>query len=54
MINYGRKSGLEYWVCSPSKGLLSGTVDGGLLIMSKYPIVKTERMTFKKGVHNDR
>ncbi|KAJ3043213.1 calcium calmodulin-dependent protein kinase type 1G [Rhizophlyctis rosea] len=54
MINYGRKAGLEYWVCSPSKGLLSGMADGGLLIMSKYPIIKTERMTYKKGVHNDR
>ncbi|RKO84414.1 Endonuclease/exonuclease/phosphatase, partial [Blyttiomyces helicus] len=54
MIQYARKAGLEYYVSSPSKGLLNAMVDGGLLLMSRYPIVRSERMTYKRGMHSDR
>ncbi|KAJ3299862.1 calcium calmodulin-dependent protein kinase type 1G [Borealophlyctis nickersoniae] len=54
MISYARKAGLEYYVSSPSKGLLNAMIDGGLLILSRYPIVRSEKLTFKRGVHSDR
>lgn len=54
MLQYAKKVGYEYYVCSPSKSLLNGMVDGGLMILSKYPIVKTERLTYKRGVSGDR
>ncbi|KAJ3413157.1 hypothetical protein HDV05_008360 [Chytridiales sp. JEL 0842] len=54
LLAYAKKSGLEYFTASPSKGLLNATVDGGLLILSRFPIVKTEKVTFKRGIYGDR
>ncbi|KAJ3174550.1 hypothetical protein HK101_010951 [Irineochytrium annulatum] len=54
MLSYAKKAGLDYYVCSPSKGLINAVSDGGLLILSRYPIVKSEKITFKKGVLGDR
>ncbi len=54
MLQYARKAGYEYYVASPSKGLLNTSVDGGLMILSRYPIVKTDKLTFKKNAHSDR
>jgi hypothetical protein len=54
MMSYAKKAGLEYIVTSPSKGLLNAMIDGGLMICSRFPIVETARMTYKRGVHSDR
>ncbi|KAJ3328305.1 hypothetical protein HDU76_010193 [Blyttiomyces sp. JEL0837] len=54
LLSYAKKAGLEYHVASPSKGLLNASVDGGLLILSRYPIVKSEKITFKRGIYGDR
>jgi hypothetical protein len=54
LLAAGKKLGFEWSVCSPSRGMLNATVDGGLVIMSRYPIVKSDRMTFKKSLNNDR
>lgn len=54
MIQYAKKNGFEYYVSSPSKSVLNAQVDGGLMILSKYPIIKTDKMTYKRGVHSDR
>jgi endonuclease/exonuclease/phosphatase family metal-dependent hydrolase len=54
LLAYAKKAGLEYYTASPSKGLLNATVDGGLLILSRYPIVKTDKITFKRGIYGDR
>jgi endonuclease/exonuclease/phosphatase family metal-dependent hydrolase len=47
MLQYARKAGYEYYVASPNKGFIN-IVDGGLLILSRYPIIKTNKMVFKK------
>jgi endonuclease/exonuclease/phosphatase family metal-dependent hydrolase len=54
MVGYAKKVGFEYYVSSPSKGILNAQVDGGLMILSKYPIVKTQKLTYKRGVAIDR
>ena len=54
MMDFAKKAGFKYITSSPSKGLLNAMIDGGLLLMSKYPIVKVEHLTFKRGVHSDR
>ncbi|KAJ3124446.1 hypothetical protein HK098_001120 [Nowakowskiella sp. JEL0407] len=51
----GRKVGMEYFVCSQSKGLLNSVADAGLMVLSRYPIVRSEKITFKqRGIHSDR
>jgi len=54
MVHFAKKYGFEYYVSSPSRSVFNAQVDGGLMIMSKYPIVRTDKMTFKRGVHSDR
>ncbi|KAL3895724.1 MAG: hypothetical protein SGCHY_004527 [Lobulomycetales sp.] len=54
MVHYGRKHGFEFYVSSPTKSVFNAQADGGLMILSKYPIVRTEKITFKRGVHSDR
>ncbi|KAJ3216513.1 calcium calmodulin-dependent protein kinase type 1G [Dinochytrium kinnereticum] len=54
LLVQAKKTGMEYCCCSPSKGLLNSAYDGGLVILSRFPIVKTERVTFKKGILGDK
>lgn len=54
MIQCAQRKGLPYYLCSPSKGILNATVDGGLLLCSRYPIVEAAKLTYKRGVHSDR
>ncbi|KXS11617.1 hypothetical protein M427DRAFT_60480 [Gonapodya prolifera JEL478] len=55
LISQAKKLGFEYYVASPTKGLVgNGAVDGGLMVMSRYPIVKAERITYKRGINNDK
>ncbi|KAJ3059902.1 hypothetical protein HDU98_004082 [Podochytrium sp. JEL0797] len=54
LLIQAKKYGFEYHVASPSKGILNTSVDGGLLILSRYPIVKAEKITFKRGINGDR
>lgn len=54
MVAYAKKFGYDYYVSSPSKGILNAQVDGGLMILSKYPIVKTQKLTYKRGIAIDR
>ena len=63
MVQFGRRYGFDYFSASPSKGLLKSAIDGGLLsvffsivsiVLSKSPIVKSEKITFKKGVGADK
>jgi endonuclease/exonuclease/phosphatase family metal-dependent hydrolase len=54
MVGYAKKVGFEYYISSPSKGILNAQVDGGLMILSKYPIVKTQKLTYKRGIAIDR
>ncbi|KAJ3357817.1 ribosomal 40S subunit protein S1B [Entophlyctis luteolus] len=54
LLAHAKKIGFEYHVASPSKGILNTSVDGGLLILSRYPIVKMDRITFKRGIYGDK
>jgi serine/threonine protein kinase len=54
LINHAKKLGLGHYLRSPASGLLKGIVDGGLVILSRYPIVFSNRTTFEKGLNNDR
>ena len=49
MVHFAKRNGFDYYVSSPSKSVFNTQYDGGLMILSKYPIVRTEKMTFKKG-----
>ncbi|ORY29897.1 hypothetical protein BCR33DRAFT_571763 [Rhizoclosmatium globosum] len=51
LLVQAKKYGFEYHVASPSKGILNTSVDGGLLILSRYPIVKTDKITYKRGIN---
>ncbi|KAJ3083283.1 hypothetical protein HK100_009482, partial [Physocladia obscura] len=54
LLAHAKKSGFDYHVASPAKGILNASIDGGLVIISRYPIVKTDKITFKRGVYGDR
>ncbi|KAI8804135.1 kinase-like domain-containing protein [Cladochytrium replicatum] len=49
-----KRAGLDYVVCSPSRGIMNTMVDAGLMILSRYPIVKSEKITYKRGLLGDR
>ncbi|KAI8846104.1 hypothetical protein BC829DRAFT_399246 [Chytridium lagenaria] len=50
LLVQAKKAGFDFYCCSPTKSMLNSAVDGGLVILSRFPIVKTEKTTFKKGV----
>jgi len=51
LVHAARKIGFAWWVTSPQKGLLSsGNVDGGLLVISRIPIVSCEKLEFTQGI----
>lgn len=39
---------------SSTRSLLQGKIDGGLLIVSRFPVVKTDFMKFERGLYGDR
>lgn len=49
-----QKGGLKYHYSSPEKSLLwDACIDGGLLILSKYPLLSCQSLTFPRGVIAD-
>ncbi|KAJ9062611.1 hypothetical protein DSO57_1008905 [Entomophthora muscae] len=52
LIEAGIKTGLLYHVASKRPCIFTG-IDGGLLILSRYPIVKCASVKFKPGIHSD-
>jgi endonuclease/exonuclease/phosphatase family metal-dependent hydrolase len=51
LISYGAKSGLSWSVVSQEPSLFSGFLtDGGLLIMSRFPIIDSEFHPYPYGV----
>ena len=48
----GQKAGLVYSYHSPGSGLRS-VVDGGCLILSRYPIVESDNVSFAPGINAD-
>lgn len=53
-LAYAKNAGFEYSLTLNSKNLLNTSIDSGLVIISRYPIVKSERLTFKRGIKTDR
>ncbi|KAI9223726.1 kinase-like domain-containing protein [Blastocladiella britannica] len=49
-----RQQGFVYQLVSPSKGLLNGCTDGGLVTLSRFEIVDHDRITFKRNAYNCR
>lgn len=48
------KRGFHYYVSGPSPPIIStALVDGGLAILSRYPIVSSHFMLFSKGLYSD-
>jgi hypothetical protein len=45
--------GFYYHIASPRHYPWDIAGDGGLLILSRYPIVKSDRVEFPRGVHSD-
>ena len=54
LISYAQKAGLIYHAVSDQPGLFSGyATDGGLLIVSRFPIVEAEFDPYPYGVVSD-
>jgi len=53
-LAYAKNAGFEYSLTLSSKNLINTSVDSGLVIISRYPIIKSERLTFKRGIKTDR
>jgi len=51
--NYGKKNGLNYSHSDASHSICNLKVDGGLLILSRYPIVEKDAMEYPRGCHSD-
>lgn len=51
IIRVAHTKGFEYHQMGPSARILQGKfTDSGLLILSKYPIIKSSLLTFKDGL----
>ncbi|KAJ1675230.1 hypothetical protein EV182_001676 [Spiromyces aspiralis] len=53
LLNAARQLGFGYYVASPTKNVWDMQIDGGLVILSRFPIVKHERVTYKRGMMSD-
>lgn len=54
LISYAKKAGLMYHAVGAVPGLLSGyATDGGLLTLSRFPIVESEFFPYEYGVVSD-
>ncbi|KAJ3091744.1 Apoptosis-inducing factor 2 [Quaeritorhiza haematococci] len=53
LIEAAKKEGYEYCVCAERQPVWRGCVDAGLVVLSRYPVVAREEVTFGRGVHSD-
>lgn len=53
LLAAARKQGFEYYVASERQLVWNLAIDGGLLIMSRYPIVHMETMEYQRGMGPD-
>jgi len=47
------KNGLSYHHKDEPHNICNLKVDGGLLLLSRYPIVEKDSMEYPRGVHSD-
>ncbi|KAJ1928200.1 hypothetical protein IWQ60_002278 [Tieghemiomyces parasiticus] len=53
LIRAAEEQGFRFWIASPSKSLWDLSIDGGLLILSRYPIVERDSIRYTRGQHSD-
>jgi len=53
LIEAGKKNGLEYHHSDASQSICNLKVDGGLLLLSKYPIIEKDKIEYPRGCHSD-
>lgn len=53
-LQYAKNAGFEYSLTLTSKNIINTSIDSGLVIISRYPIIKSDRLTFKRGIKTDR
>ena len=53
LINAAEQLGFLYYVASPSKNIWDVQIDGGIMILSRYPIIAHDRVTYKRGMMSD-
>ncbi|KAJ1651656.1 hypothetical protein IWQ61_007831 [Dispira simplex] len=53
LIRAAEKQGFHYWITSPPKSLWDLSIDGGLLILSRYPIVEMDSVQYPRGEYSD-
>ncbi|KAL6613511.1 hypothetical protein LY90DRAFT_669680, partial [Neocallimastix californiae] len=53
LINYGIKHGLNYSHSDKAHSFCNLRVDGGLLMLSRYPIVEKDSIEYPRGCHSD-
>ncbi|KAI9188287.1 hypothetical protein H9P43_002678 [Blastocladiella emersonii ATCC 22665] len=54
LLQLAKQQGFHWAVTSPSKGLLNGCTDGGLVVLSRYEIVRQSRIAYKRSAYNCR
>jgi hypothetical protein len=53
LLEAARKAGFSYSLTSPS-GLFRLAIDGGLVMLSKFPIKESDTLIYPSGVHSDK
>ncbi|KAJ1966865.1 hypothetical protein IWQ62_002203 [Dispira parvispora] len=53
LIRAAEEQGFHYWITSPPKSLWDLSIDGGLLILSRYPIVEMDSVQYPRGEYSD-
>jgi len=53
LIEYGKKNGLNYHHSDESHNICNLKVDGGLLLLSRYPIIEKDSIEYPRGCHSD-
>ncbi|RKP39862.1 Endonuclease/exonuclease/phosphatase, partial [Dimargaris cristalligena] len=53
LIRAAEELGFHYWVTSPAPPLWGLSIDGGLAILSRYPIVDMDSIRYDRGEYSD-
>ncbi|KAI8928394.1 Endonuclease/exonuclease/phosphatase [Entophlyctis helioformis] len=53
LVRLAAAAGLAHHAACPVPGWVSGRVDGGLLVLSRFPIAASEFVAYPRGVHSD-
>ncbi|KAG9291163.1 hypothetical protein G9A89_013035 [Geosiphon pyriformis] len=54
LLEAAYKAGFKFSWSSPAKSLFSGSIDGGLVLLSKFPLRECDYMVYPVGCYSDR